>query len=75
MTTKSGKAKSKSRYTDVHTILEEIDREKETEIVGGQFITLTPKWRNIFWNGKFFSCLMPLFEINNIKYYLIFFKF
>jgi hypothetical protein len=26
MATKSGKAKSKSRYTDVHTILEEIDR-------------------------------------------------
>ena len=38
MATKSGKAKSKSRYTDVHTILEEIDQESETEIVGGWFI-------------------------------------
>ena len=40
MATKSGKAKSKSRYTDVHTILEEIDRESETEIVGGRLIYL-----------------------------------
>jgi hypothetical protein len=35
--TKSGKAKSKSRYTDVHTILEEIDWKTETEIVVGRF--------------------------------------
>ena len=35
MATKSGKAKSKSRYTGVHTILEEIDRKSETEIVVG----------------------------------------
>ena len=38
MATKSGKAKSKSRYTGVRTIFEEIDRKSETEIVIGRFI-------------------------------------
>ena len=38
MATKSGIAKSKSRCTGVHTILEEIDRKSETEIVVGRFI-------------------------------------
>ncbi|XP_029578215.1 piggyBac transposable element-derived protein 4-like [Salmo trutta] len=33
MATKSGKAKSKSRYTDVHQIIDEIDRESETELL------------------------------------------
>uniref|UniRef100_A0A4W5KJM7 PiggyBac transposable element-derived protein domain-containing protein n=1 Tax=Hucho hucho TaxID=62062 RepID=A0A4W5KJM7_9TELE len=33
MATKSGKATSKSRYTDLHQIIEEIDRESETELL------------------------------------------
>ena len=31
MANKSGKAKSKSKYTDLHQIIEEIDRESETD--------------------------------------------
>ena len=38
MATKSRKAKSKSRYADVHTILEYIDWGSETEIVVGRLI-------------------------------------
>ena len=43
MATKSGKAKSKSRYTDIHTILEEIDRglsQMEEYLLNGENIVL-----------------------------------
>jgi hypothetical protein len=33
MVKKSGKAKTKSRYTDVTQIIEEIDRKSETELL------------------------------------------
>ena len=47
MATKSGKAKSKSRYTGVQTILEEIDRKSETDCCRTIHLVI-PKWRNIF---------------------------
>ena len=50
MVTKSGKTKSKSRYTDVHTILEEIDQESETDCwrtIHLASIALILKLRNI----------------------------
>ena len=33
MATKSGKSKANSRYTDLHDIIDEIDRESETELL------------------------------------------
>ena len=76
MASKSGKAKAKSRYTDLHDIIDEIERESDTEVqedLSDCVSSLDSHFEDVFLYGEdldWIVILMPLFEIFDVCIYI-----